>query len=93
MISLDFDEDETEQAQAKESQENKDCLVMLDLGDNESQKQEETFYDSLRNFPLRLSMVLDLDLDAFSLSREMPIPLSVVHWRMAWINGLSWEVP
>lgn len=88
MVSLYFDEYETEQAQAKESQENKDCLLRLYLGDNESQKQEESFYDSLRNFPLRLNMVLDLDLDVFSLSREMPIPLSVAHWQ-AQVDGMD----
>lgn len=73
LISLYFYGSETEQARAKESQENKDCLVRLYLGENEDQFQEETFYDSLRNFPLRLNMVLDLDLDAFPLSREMAI--------------------
>lgn len=85
-----FDDDETEQAREKESQENKDCLVRLYLGENEGQNQEETFYDSLRNFPLRLNIVLDLELDAFSLSREMAITLSVVHWQ-AQVDGLNIE--
>ena len=35
-------------------------------------------------------MVLDLDLDAFSLSREMAIALAVIHWQ-AEVDGMDIE--
>ncbi|KAL8802982.1 MAG: hypothetical protein Q9182_003470 [Xanthomendoza sp. 2 TL-2023] len=73
--------------EAKNDQENKACLVRIYLGERES---DEEFYDSLRNFPLRLNMMEDLDLGVEVLADEMAIALAVIHWQ-AEVDGMDAE--
>ena len=56
-----FDKDEEIQQEAKDDPDNKDCLVRIYLGERESIRQQSESYDTLRNFPLRLNMMEDLE--------------------------------
>ncbi|KAL8953553.1 MAG: hypothetical protein Q9222_000611 [Ikaeria aurantiellina] len=75
LIDLYFAEEEEEEA--KQTKENKACLVRLYLGENE--RAGET-YDTLLNFPLRLNMIENLGLEKEALAEEMAITLATVHW-------------
>lgn len=81
LIDLYFDEDEKMQREAKADAENGDCLVRTYLGENESVRQQSETYDSLRNFPLRLNMMEDLELDVSTFASEIAIGLAVMHWQ------------
>ena len=85
-----FDQDESIQQEAKEDQDNKDCLVRVYLGDRESDRQQSEVYDSLRNFPLRLNMMEQLDLEVSELANEMAIGLAIMHWQ-AQVDGMDVE--
>ena len=85
-----FDQDEKIQQEAKEDQENKDCLVRMYLGDRESDLQQSEVYDTLRNFPLRLNMMEDLELGVSELANEMAIGLAIMHWQ-AQVDGMDVE--
>ncbi len=76
LISQYFDEEISEEA--KNDEDNQACLVRIYLGENETGNE---FYDSLRNFPMRLNMVEELDLDKESLADEMAIALAICHWQ------------
>ncbi|MCJ1461502.1 hypothetical protein MMC07_000099 [Pseudocyphellaria aurata] len=80
LIKVYFEDSDEIQEEAKNDVDNKDCLVRIYLGENETPKQESECYDSLRNFPLRLNMIEDLDLDKIVLATEMAIALAVIHW-------------
>jgi hypothetical protein len=90
LIELYFDDSEKTQEEAKNDAENRDCLIRLYLGDNETPKQAIDCYDSLRNFPLRLNMIEDLKLDKFALASEIAIALAVIHWQ-AQVDGMDIE--
>ena len=90
LIDTFFDESEEVQKEAKENAENKDCLVRLYLGEEETIEQQSTAYDSLRNFPMRLNMMEDLALETSELAAEMALGLAVVHWE-ACIDGMDME--
>ena len=90
LIEKYFDEDESIQQEAKDDQENKDCLVRLYLGERESIKQQSDVYDTLRNFPLRLNMMEDLEVETSKLSNEMAIGLAIMHWQ-AQVDGMDAE--
>ena len=81
-----FDEDDEIQQEAKEDQDNKDCLIRLYMGERETIRQQNDGYDTLRNFPMRLNMMKDHDLDVDSWAKEMALGLAVIHWQ-AQING------
>lgn len=81
LISLFFDDRIEKQREAKEAEENKSCLVRVYLGENGNEKLQSTFYDSLRNFPLRLNMMEETDMDVFALAREMAMALAILHWK------------
>lgn len=80
LIKLYFESSDDIQEEAMNDVDNKDCLVRVYLGENESEKQELDCYDSLRNFPLRLNMIEDLEMDKTDLAAEMAIALAVIHW-------------
>ena len=90
LIELYFDDDEGSQREAKDDPDNKDCLVRLYLGERESLSQQSGAYDTLRNFPLRLNMIEDLDLEANHFAKEMALGLAVIHWQ-AQIDGMDME--
>lgn len=81
LIRLYFDEAAEIQEEALNDVENSDCLVRVYLGENETQAQALGCYDSLRNFPLRLNMMEDLQLDRVALASEMAIALATIHWK------------
>ena len=85
-----FDQDESIQQEAKEDPDNKDCLVRLYLGERESDRQQSEVYDSLRNFPLRLNMMEELELEVSELAEEMSIGLAIMHWQ-AQVDGMDVE--
>lgn len=80
LIDIYFDDREENQEQAKNNIENQDCLIRIYLGENESPKQATECYDSLRNFPMRLNMIENLELDTSALAAEMAMALAVIHW-------------
>lgn len=90
LIDLYFDCNENIQKEAKTSQDHKDCLVRVYLGERESIKQQSGTYDSLRNFELRLNMMQDLNLDIATLAKEMAIGLAIIHWQ-AMLDGMDVE--
>lgn len=85
-----FDQDESIQQEAEDDQENRDCLVRLYLGERESVTQQSNVYDTLRNIPLRLNMMQDLQVETSELSNEMAIGLAIMHWQ-AQVDGMDVE--
>ena len=86
-----FNQDESIQQEAKDDEENKDCLVRIYLGERESVNQQSSgVYDTLRNFPLRLNMMQDLEIETSDLSTEMAIGLAIMHWQ-AQVDGMDVE--
>lgn len=85
LIDLYFD-DEIKR-QAKHDDENKSCLIRVYLGENENGTET---YDSLRNFPIRLNMIKNLDLDKTILADEIAIALATIHWQ-AQIDAMDAE--
>ena len=75
-----FDQDEQAQQEAKDHPDNKDCLARIYLGERESDKQQSDFYDSLRNFPLRLNMIKNLKVDVSELAGTYISGLLLVIW-------------
>lgn len=75
-----FDQDEQAQQEAKDHPDNTDCLARIYLGERESDKQKSDFYDSLRNFPLRLNMIKDLKVDVSELAGTYISGLLLVIW-------------
>ncbi|MCJ1456980.1 hypothetical protein MMC28_007346 [Mycoblastus sanguinarius] len=90
LIEMYFNEDEEFQQEAKDSQDNKDCLVRIYLGERESERQQFDVYDTLRNFPLRLNMMEDLEFEVSELANEMAIGLAILHWQ-AQVDGMDVE--
>ena len=90
LIALYFDEEESIQQEARDDLENKHCLIRVYLGERESIEQQNDVYSSLRNFPLRLNMMEDLDMDISGLAEEMAIGLAVLHWQ-AQVNAMDTE--
>lgn len=91
LIDLYFEDNPAIQHSARGDPDNKDCLIRTYLGEREHFRQEESdVYDSLRNFPLRLNMMEDLNLDVPKLAVEMAIGLAVVHWQ-AQVDGMDME--
>lgn len=90
LINMYFDEDEEIQQEAKDDPDNKDCLVRIYLGERESIRQQSESYDTLRNFPLRLNMMEDLEIEVSQLSKEMAIGLAIMHWQ-AQVDGMDVE--
>ncbi|KAL8728045.1 MAG: hypothetical protein Q9166_005645 [cf. Caloplaca sp. 2 TL-2023] len=72
--------------EAKNNKGNEACLVRVYLGEKESDQP----HDSLRNFPLRLNMVQELNLDEGVLADEMAIALAVLHWQ-AQVDAMDTE--
>jgi hypothetical protein len=64
---------------ARDSSENKDCLIRLYLG-REKHSPRYRFGFKLRNFPLHLNQMRDLDLDTKYFARAMAEALAVIHW-------------
>ena len=85
-----FDQDESSQQEAKDDQSNKDCLVRVYLGERESLAQQSNVYDTLRNFPLRLNMIEDIEIDSSELAIEMALGLAIIHWQ-AQMDGMDME--
>ena len=81
LINLYFDQREEIQQEARDDQDNKDCLVRTYLGEKESAKQQDGVYDTLRNFPLRLNMIEEIGLDTLQLAKEMAVGLAIMHWQ------------
>ena len=90
LIKLYFDQDEAVQKEARDNEENKDCLVRVYLGERTSHGHHSQEYDTLRNFPLRLDMMEDLDLEISQLATEMAIGLATLHWE-ACVDGMDTE--
>lgn len=90
LIAMYFDPDNDVQQGALQDLDNGDCLVRVYLGERETARQKSEVYDTLRNFPLRLNMMEDLDLDIFGLATEMAIGLAIMHWQ-ARIDGMDVE--
>lgn len=90
LIELYFNDSEAIQEQAKNDEENIDCLIRIYLGENETPKQAIGCYDSLRNFPMRLNMIEDLKLDKVTLATKIAIALAVIHWQ-AQVDGMDIE--
>ena len=85
-----FDQDESIQQEAKEDPDNRDCLLRTYLGERESARQQSVVYDSLRNFPLRLNMMEELELEVSELAKEMAIGVAIMHWQ-AQVDGMDVE--
>ena len=81
LIKLYFEDSEEVQEEAMNDGENKHCLVRVYMGENETLEQQAGSYDSLRNFPLRLNMIEDLELEKAELAEEMAIGLAIIHWQ------------
>ena len=90
LIKMYFDDDEKIQEEAKNDKDNKDCLLRVYLGERESVKQQSGSYDTLRNFPMRLNMMEDLDLNVSEFASEMAVGLAILHWQ-AQIDGMDVE--
>lgn len=90
LIKMYFSDDEEIQQEAKDDPENKDCLIRLYFGERESIRQQSEVYDALRNFPLRLNMMEDIDLDVSELANEIAIGLAILHWQ-AKVDGMDVE--
>ena len=90
LIKLYFDEDEEVQKEALDDEENKDCLVRVYLGERTTTSHHPQQYETLRNFPLRLDMMEDLDLEISELAMEMAIGLATLHWE-ACVDGMDTE--
>ena len=90
LIKLYFDQDEAVQKEAQEDEENEDCLVRVYLGERTSNIPHSQDYETLRNFPLRLDMMEELDLDVPGLATEMAIGLATLHWE-ACVDGMDTE--
>lgn len=90
LIKKYFDDDEEIQDEARNDEENRHCLVRVYLGQNESIKQQTSAYETLRNFPMHLNMIEDLDLGTTELAAEMAIGLAILHWE-AQVDGMDTE--
>ena len=90
LIKLYFDPDEAVQKQARDDEENEHCLIRVYLGERFSPCHHSRDYDTLRNFPLRLDMMEDLDLSISQLATEMAIGLATLHWQ-ACVSGMDTE--
>lgn len=90
LIKKYFDDDEKIQNEAMNDEENQHCLVRVYLGQNENPTQQSSAYESLRNFPMRLNMFEDLDLETSELTIRMAIGLAIVHWQ-AQVDGMDIE--
>lgn len=90
LIKLYFDQDEAVQKEARDDEENEHCLVRVYLGERYSHSHHSHEYDTLRNFPLRLDMMEELNLDIFQLAIEMAIGLAILHWQ-ACVDGMDTE--
>ena len=88
LIDQYFDQDL--QQEARDDLDNKDCLVRVYLGERESIGQQSGVYDSLRNFPMRLNMLEDLELEISGLANSMALALATLHWQ-AQIDGTDVE--
>ncbi|KAL8652595.1 MAG: hypothetical protein Q9210_002594 [Variospora velana] len=88
LIEYYFDDDMV--ATAKQDPDNKDCLIRLYLGERESVQQQDSYYDTLRNFPLRLNMMENLDLEVVEYATQMAIGLATLHWQ-ARVDGMDVE--
>lgn len=53
--------------------------------------KEAEYYESLQNFPLRLNMAEDLELDTVSRSKEIALALAVIHWQTQF-HGIDIEL-
>lgn len=86
-----FEQDSEIQEEAKNDQGNKNCLIRVYLGENESDARAEEPYDSLENFPMRLNMLEEhLVEDVSILAKEMGLALAVIHWH-AQVDGQDCE--
>ena len=90
LIKLYFDQDEAVQKEARYNEENQDCLVRVYLGERTSHSHQSQEYDTLRNFPLKLDMMEELNLDVSQLATEMAIGLATLHWE-ACVDGMDTE--
>lgn len=81
LVELFFDESESVQEEAKDDQDNRDCLVRVYLGEREPLAHQNDCYDTLRNFEMRLNMMEDIGLDLIGLASEMAIGLAIIHWQ------------
>ena len=90
LIKLYFDPDKTVQKHALNDEENEHCLVRVYLGERTTTSHHPNEYDTLRNFPLRLDMMEELNLDILQLAIEMAIGLATLHWQ-ACVDGMDTE--
>ncbi|KAK0507392.1 hypothetical protein JMJ35_010430 [Cladonia borealis] len=90
LIKLYFDQDEAVQKEARNNEENKHCLVRVYLGERTSHSHHSQEYDTLRNFPLRVDMMEELNLDISQLAAEMAIGLATLHWEAS-VDGMDTE--
>lgn len=90
LIDLYFDDRDDIKENAKKDEENQHCIVRVYLGECETPIQATASYDSLRNFPMRLNMVEDLQLSKFMFATEMAIVLAVIHWQ-AQVDAMDTE--
>jgi hypothetical protein len=66
------------QQAARDNPENKDCLVRLYLGKREPESHQGSF--RLRNFPLLINDIEELNIDPRNFARVMADALAVMHW-------------
>ena len=90
LIKLYFDPDERVQKHAQDDEENEHCLLRVYLGERNSHSHHPHEYDTLRNFPLRLDMMAELNLEILQLTSEMAIGLATLHWQ-ACVDGMDTE--
>lgn len=90
LIKKYFDDDEEIQNEAMNDEENRHCLVRIYLGEKENFTQKSSAYTSLRNFPMRLNMIEDLDLETSDLTIKIAIGLAILHWQ-ANVDGMDVE--
>ncbi|MCJ1307149.1 hypothetical protein MMC25_000795 [Agyrium rufum] len=83
---------DTSWEEAMRSPENEDCLARAYLGARRSSPSEfDGMWDSLWNFPLKLDMMDELELDTHNLAIELAIALAAIHWK-ARVDGMDPEI-
>lgn len=88
LIERYFDHDKQDSARA--DPENGDCLARVYLGRRESEEEQGRVYDTLRNFPLYLNMLEEMNYDIVGLAQEMGIGLAVLHFE-AGVDAMDTE--
>ena len=82
---------ESGRKEAKEMLANEDCIARLYLGSRTRRSTGPQRFFSLRNFPLRLDIAENINLDIDLYVRQMAVGLAICHWRARVdANDIEW---